>query len=176
MGQTAYSIAPAAAYRGLPFDMSTSTKRSVRVNAGSARPFGTFVIDGGAASPVEGDVTVLADANSKIAGVLMHTHDIRQDPSTTALVAGVDVPDLSIVPLMEKGKIYVMIEEDMAVGDAVYARHTANGAGKLVIGAVRNDIDVDKCVLVKGAKVVAGGKVAGSGCCAIEFDVNAALV
>jgi hypothetical protein len=176
MAQTSYSIAPAAAYRGMPYDISTSVKRTVRVNAGSARPFGTFVIEGGAANALDGDVTVLADANSKIAGVLHHTHDIRQDPSTTALVAGVDVPDLSIVPLMEKGKIYVLKEAGAVVaGGAVYARHTANGAGKLVIGACRADADVDKALLVKGAKWVkaaAAADVVG----VIEFDVNAALV
>lgn len=175
MGQTSYAIAPTAAHRGMLYDTSDHVVRTCRVNAGSARPFGTFVIEGGAANALEGDVTVLADANSKPAGVLLHTHDIRQDPSTTALVAGVDVPDLSIVPLLEKGKIHVMIEEDVAAGDPVYARHTANGAGKLVIGACRNDIDVDKAILIKGAKFIAAGTVA-KGFAPISFDLNAALV
>jgi hypothetical protein len=175
MGQTSYAIAPGAGMRGLPYDTSHSVKRTCRVNAGSARPFGTFVIRGGASSAKEGDVTVLADGNSIVAGVLHHTHDIRQDPSTTALVAGVDVPDLSIVPLMESGKIYVMIEEDVAEGEPVYTRHTANGAGKLVIGACRNDIDTDKCILVKGAHFVAAG-TAALGYAPIQFDVSAATV
>ncbi len=175
MGQTSYSIAPKAGFRGLPYDMSPSRKRTARVNAGSARPFGTFVKVGGAANAAEGDVTVLADANSVVAGVLHHTHDIRQDPSTPALVAGADVPDLSIVPLMEAGKIYVMIEEDVVEGDPVYTRHTANGAGKLVIGACRNDDDGAKALLVKGAKFCGAGTLA-NGFAPISFDALAAAV
>lgn len=174
MPQTSYSIAPAAAFRGLPYDISPSTKRTARVNAGAAQPFGVFVKVGGASAAQEGDVTALAAAGDKIAGVLHHTHDIRQDPSTTALVAGVDVPDLSIVPLMESGKIYVLIEQDVAEGDPVYTRHTANGAGKLQVGACRKDIDTDKAILVKGAKFIGAG-TAAKGFAPIMFDLTAAL-
>lgn len=178
MGQTSYSIAPKAGFRGLPYDTSMSVKRSVRLNAGAAEPFGIFVKEGGVNSGVDGDVQPLAANNDKVAGVLMHTHDIRQDPSTTALVAGVDVPDLSIVPLMEKGKINVLKEAGVtcAAGDPVYVRVVANGAGKLQVGACTNaQDDAAKAMLVKGAKWIkaaASADVFG----AIEFDVNAALV
>lgn len=173
--QTTYKIAPSAGFRGLPYDMSVSVKRTCRVNAGAAQPFGIFVKRGGASSAAQGDVTVLADANSVFAGVLMHTHDIRQDPSTPALTAGVDVPDGSIVPLMEAGKIWVMIDQDVDEGDAVYARYTANGAGHLVIGACRKDDDTTKAKLVKGATFIEAG-TAAAGFAPISFDVRAATV
>lgn len=177
MGQTTYRIAPTKGIRGLPFDMSFSVKRSVRLNAGAAEPFGIFVKEGGVNSGLDGDVQPLAANTDKVAGVLMHTHDIRQDPSTTALVAGVDVPDLSIVPLMEKGKIYVLKETGVTItaGDPVYVRVATNGAGKTQLGACTNaQDDAAKAMLVKGAKwIVAAASTDLFG--AIEFDVNAAL-
>jgi hypothetical protein len=178
MPQTSYSIAPAAGYRGLPYDISTSVKRTVRLNQGAASPFGVFVKEGGVTSSQDGDVKFLTAITDKIAGVLHHTHDIRQDPSTTALVAGVDVPDLSIVPLMEKGKIYCVCEAVAIVaGDPVYVRAIANGAGKLVIGAVSNVIDgvSNTNFLLKGAKFVRAA-ASTDGIAVVEFDVNAALV
>lgn len=175
MGQTSYQIAPNAAFRGLPYDISSSIKRSVRLNAGAAQPFGVFVKEGGASSPLDGDVTILSAITDKVAGVLMHTHDIRQDPSTPALVAGVDVPDLSIVPLMEEGKINVVLEGVAVVaGDPVHVRAIANGAGKLVIGACRNAADGVTTFLLKGAKFVKAAS-ATDGIGVVSFDVNAAL-
>lgn len=44
---------------------------------------------------------------------------------------------------LKKGPMTVLTEEAVSDGDPVYVRHTANGAGKLQLGACRNDADGD---------------------------------
>jgi hypothetical protein len=53
---------------------------------------------------------------------------------------------------VDNGCVWVVCEEAVDLKDPVYVRHTANGAGKLQPGAVRNDADTATCVLLKGAK------------------------
>lgn len=43
------------------------------------------------------------------------------------------------------GDIYVFTETDVTPNDPVFFRHTANGAGKDVIGRFRNDADAGTC-------------------------------
>lgn len=43
----------------------------------------------------------------------------------------------------KRGPMTVLTEEAVSDGDPVYVRHTANGAGKLQVGAFRNDADGD---------------------------------
>lgn len=171
MSQTAYDEKPKIAMPGMIADNSPNRIRTGKFTNAAGGQFGTFVTKGAA----EGDVTLLADANSKIAGLLVHTHHVDAQSAP----AGKDLAQNDIVPVAEEGRFYVVIEEDMTEDDPVYVRHTANGAGKLQIGAVRKDADDAggaKAVLLKGATVRRGGTLAGDGVAVISFNLEASRV
>lgn len=165
MSQTAYNEKPAIAMPGMIADQTDPRIRTGKFTDAAGGQFGTFVTKGAN----EGEVKMLTGAGDKIAGLLVHTHHI----DVTNLPAGKDVNQNDIVPVAESGRFYALIEEDMAEDDAVYVRHTANGAGKLQLGAIRNDNDGGNAVLLKGASVRIGGALATDGCCVIAFDLEA---
>lgn len=62
-------------------------------------------------------------------------------------------PALAQVPVLRSGCIWVSPEAGgTAKGTAVFARFTANGAGKLQLGALRSDADTANAVAIPGAK------------------------
>jgi hypothetical protein len=58
------------------------------------------------------------------------------------------------------GAVYVITEEPVTQGEAVYVRHTANG-GNTQLGAARNDGDSGTCELVAGCKYLETTTAAG---------------
>lgn len=170
MSQTVYNETPTAAMPGMIADNTDCC----RIRTGKmlvAAPFGIFVTKGAN----EGEVELPNAAGDKIAGLLVHTHHIDR----TNLPAGMDINANDIVPVCESGRCYVLIEEDMAEDDPVYVRVTANGAGKLQLGAVRNDADnngADTCVLLKGASVRVGGLLAAGAVAVVAFNLEASRV
>ena len=46
-----------------------------------------------------------------------------------------------MVPLMLRGRIWVFVEQAVLAGDQAFVRYSANGAGKLQLGAFRKDDD-----------------------------------
>lgn len=60
---------------------------------------------------------------------------------------------------LTSGDIYVYVETDVNPGDPVYFRHTANGAGKDVLGRFRNDDDGGSSTV---DQVTTGAKWVGS--------------
>lgn len=105
------------------------------------------------------------DAASQVAlGVVAATHAIvsSDDSDPPAYAAG------DTVAVINKGRVWVAIEEDVAVGDDVFFRHTAGSATTL--GTFRNDDDTSSCDQLTNARWVKGG-TAAEGIALLELDV-----
>lgn len=109
---------------------NSNPTRTKNVVAKEAVGLGKFVVDG--ADGVEN----ITDGNSVIAGVIAKTSTMQEDI----------VPTESSTLLLKGGNIFVHCETACTEGNAVYVRHTVNGA--LKIGDVRADADVDKAKVV----------------------------
>jgi len=92
-----------------------------------------------------GDVNVPAATGFVFEGVTLHTHNVEP-------VAGVrQYYEKDPVPVLRKGVIWVLAEVAISVGDPVYLRHTAGGAGQ-VPGRFRNTADTAKADQITQAR------------------------
>lgn len=66
------------------------------------------------------------------------------------------VPNGSMFDYVAQAEIAVFVEETIVVGDPVYFRHTANGAGKAIVGRFRNDADTNTCDLFPNSRWIQG--------------------
>ena len=164
--QTSYSInTPAFAYPGQVANLMTAQFQSALAVAAPI-PYGVLVVrdlanssgvmQAGKVPAAGGDV-----AAGKILGIAVADQARAQDPS----VAVAQYPQNAAVPCIKFGEVVVQPEVDVTVaaGDPVYARVTANGAGKLQLGALRNDADGGDAILVPGAEFKSAG-TAGAFC------------
>ena len=78
--------------------------------------------------------------------------------------------------IVRDGEIYVVCEDAIAHGDTVYVRHTANGAGKLVLGAIRSDADSGNASVALGITPVETTTGAGVCKCRVFLPCNAPLL
>lgn len=165
MSQTSYSRDMTQAFPGMFGDAANRRVVSaINAEASASFPAGIFVAEG--SSDQDGRQAILqADGNSKLMGVVVNYANRENDA---------DIAPDNMADVLEEGAIWVLCEEAMAVGNAVYARHTANGAGKLQKGAVRNDSDTSNATLVKGARVLDPGTSSASGGVALIYFSSAA--
>jgi len=134
MAQTAYTVEPAVGYRGLLADPDGDMFGIPLANgAAAAQGFG-IMVRRDATNPGD-QFDIFSAAGQAPVGVLIHTHE-QQDP-TLADPLGVTLLEMATV--LRRGRIWVRVEEAIAVGDPVYFRHTS-GTGT-EIGAFRNDAD-----------------------------------
>lgn len=104
-------------------------------------------------------------ASQSVRGVVMSSHSlVNEDGSDSP-----HYPAKESVKVMNKGRVWVQIEEDIAVGDDVYFRHTVNG-GLDMLGAFRNDADSGNADQLTNARWVKGG-TAAQGIALLELDV-----
>lgn len=108
----------------------------------------------------ENSVRVPDDAAELCVGAV---YDDQSLPSGTTTYA-----QYKTVPVRRKGRMFVAIDVNVAVGDAVYLRHTIND-GKLP-GMWGNVEDGAKAVAVAGARWAAGG-TAVAGYAEIELNL-----
>lgn len=152
--QTSYSIdIPAFSYPGQLANLMRSRIQTALAVA-AALPYGLLIVrdtvnssalmQAGRLPNAAGDIVAL-----KILGISVADQARAQDPS----VASAQYPIQSAVPCLKEGEVVVQPEADVAIaaGDQVYARVTANGAGKLQLGAFRNDADGGNATLVPNA-------------------------
>lgn len=71
----------------------------------------------------------------------------------------------NVLPICSKGRVWCLAEETLSAGDDVYVRFIPNGAGKLQLGAIRNDSDSSTCAqltnaFVRDYKLVGSDKLA----------------
>lgn len=96
-----------------------------------------------------------------------------KDPANRDAPEG--IADGETANICTDGVVWVRAEEAMAIGDPVYVRHTANGAGKDVLGVVRNDADTANARLTKGARVVAPSATAPDGSNMVKLQISGLL-
>lgn len=145
MPQTSVSSSLTKAFAGMKGDSRKDghDRSFVNAEASAEIPFGVAVAHGS----TDEAAILPADANSKLAGVVVHSHayDKRVDFGTTGLK-----PKVSL-SVMRKGSIWVQVEETVAPGEPVFARHTASG-GNTTKGLFRNDADSATCTQLGNSK------------------------
>lgn len=149
---------------GLLAEPMQSSVIETKVQPGAKSYFGRMVV----ADPSTGEEAIKHPDATGFAslGVVAATHAIEsQDDGEEP-----NYPAEDAVTVINKGRVWVAIEEDVAVGDDVYCRHTANGAGKLRLGAFRNDDDTANADQITNARWVKGG-TAADGVALLELDI-----
>jgi len=107
-------------------------------------------------------------SSDEFLGVTMldHTHDPGPNGTlvqsgTVGTSPGPGVTNGASIGLMRRGRIWVLVETDVAVaaGGAAYCRYSQNGAGKLQLGAFRADGDSSHAAAVNGRFLTAAKTV-----------------
>lgn len=160
MSQTAYNEAMTTAVAGMVADGAGAPNSIVT-------RIGTEEILMGVAVANDTD-----DGSAKLpdgAGVVISGVAIR-DISIPAGAASADnsFPSGEAVPVMRKGRIWVVTEVAVQPGDAVYARYTANG-GNTQLGAFRNDDDTAKAIVIAQARWIS--TTGGAGIALLEINL-----
>ena len=106
-------------------------------------------------------------AAQKPLGVVSATHSMPSNEDSD----DPNYPAQEAVKVMNKGRIWVAIEEDIAITDDVYFRHTSGGAGTK-LGIFRSDADTARADQITNARWVKGG-TAAEGIALLELDVLA---
>lgn len=151
MAQTSYSRSlGAAAFAGQLGDAGPHRIDSYVNDEGSDIPAGILVTHKG-----EGTIDLVDGSTDKLAGAVLNSFARNPDDltGTAAITAG------DTCNVLSEGAVWLLGEEAMAVGDAVYVRHAAGTGTQL--GAVRNDADTASCRQVKGARVLKASTAAG---------------
>jgi hypothetical protein len=102
----------------------------------AAQPAGVIVSQGSADDGAI--VPASAGAVAAAIGVVVY-NPLQPAPSDDATTNDFSAGDVAEV--VSEGTVWVVSETGIAAGAQVYCRHTANGAGKLQLGAVRHDND-----------------------------------
>lgn len=126
--QTNYSGQMDAAFEGALADSKSHDALS-KLAQDAGMKFGIAVKFGSNAQGVQ----KLTAITEKVAGILIHEH-----VENGVLNQGMQVA------LLRKGRIYVMVEENVSVGDPVFVRAVA--AGLEVAGAFRKSQDGTDCI------------------------------
>lgn len=104
------------------------------------------------------------NGTDKVLGVVMHSHaTVSKEDGLDAGYAAKETANV-----IRKGYVWVVIEEDIAVGDAVFYRHAAGTGTKL--GAFRNDADTATATALTNARWVIGG-TAAQGIALLELGI-----
>lgn len=135
-------------------------------------PFGVVV---GRGTEVDGYIQVAGATDAaKACGLTLHSHAYaRSVDGTTAtgdLISTGVLPDGKL-NVLRKGRAYVTVEQDVAVGDTTLrARHTA-GAGGTIIGAIRKDAVANETIsLGRVAQVVVAASAGGVAVISFNFE------
>lgn len=144
-----YSYDLAAGFPGLLADLALvkTADTLVQGEASAAVPFGAGVVQGDA-STVAGtpdDALLPVDANSKVLGVVMHSHAFNRETQLSA----VGVLPTNLISVLRKGRIFVLWEGGaITKGSPLYVRYTA-GVGEQK-GAFRHDADTADALICRG--------------------------
>lgn len=160
MSQLSYAInIPAFSYPGQLANL-VNHKIQTALAVAAPLPYGLLIVrDTGNSSGVDQAGKLPAASGDVVAGNILGISVADQARAQDPSVASAQYPVNSAVPCLRDGEIVVAPEADVTVaaGDKVYARITANGAGKLQLGALRNDADGGDAILVPGAVFKSAG-------------------
>lgn len=163
MSQTAYTVDPAVGFRGLLGDPNDDSF-AIPLSNGAAAAVGFGIMVRRDVTNPEDQFDVFSATGQDPVGVLVHTQ-AQQNPNL-ADPLGVDL--LEPASVLRRGRVWVAVEEAVAVGDPVFFRHTAGGGGS-EIGAFRNDADTATCDQVTQAAWLQGS--AGAGVALLELNI-----
>lgn len=163
MSQTTYSVDPALAFRGMLGDPNDDSFTIPLANGAAAAVGFGIAVRRDVTNP-EDQFDVFSATGQDCVGILVHTQ-AQQDP-TLADPLGVTL--LEVASVMRRGRIWVRVEEAVAVGDPVFFRHTAGGGGS-EIGAFRNDADTATCDQLTQAAWLQGSS--GAGVALLEVNI-----
>ena len=163
MSQTSYSIQAPVAFAGLLGDSGGDTHlRSRAVEDAAGVPAGVMLVDG---TDPETQALLPSSTGQALQGIVAH-QQARED---LALAGALMLSVGETASLVRKGRVWVVVEEAIAVGDAVFFRHTAGGGGSN-LGAFRNDADTASAdEITAGAAWVVGS--AGAGVALLEINL-----
>jgi hypothetical protein len=154
-------------YAGALADSGIKDVVSMRNDHSAAIPFGVAVAQGS----THDAVVVPANVNNIIVGIAVHSHTQNNQNELfptqhvgfgAAENSQAGIPQNQYLSVLKRGRVWVYVEEDIAMGDAVYCRVTASG-GNTILGAFRNDADTATCGLVANARWVAPSTHTGLG-------------
>lgn len=163
--QTTYNTQPDQAFAGLLGDVGPHDALSRAFEAAASpravSPFGVAMVAG-----ADGTVQAkLPTATGQVfIGVAIHKHraPLNVDPATAT-----GIEDGDTMSLLTKGRIWVTVEEAIAIGDAVFFRHTQAGAEQA--GAFRNDADTADADEITSARWLS--TTTGPGLALLEINV-----
>jgi hypothetical protein len=123
-------------------------------------PFGRAVVfDDSQIEPHEGrkPVKLPSASSDRVIGIARHIHT---EPTGLRTPVGQEYQNetseylpKSAISIVEQGKIYVEVEDDVSPGDPVFVRF-ASGAGGDKLGAFRKDADTSTAVALENAEFV----------------------
>lgn len=134
MSQTAYTVAPALAFRGLLGDPNDD-KFAIPMSNGAAAAVGFGIMVRRDAANPEDQFDILSAAGQVPLGIPVHTQ-AQEDPS---LADPLGIALLEPASILRRGRIWVPVEAAVVVTDPVYFRHTTGSGTE--IGAFRPDAD-----------------------------------
>lgn len=161
--QISYPLTMQPAFAGMKADSGEDDVRTfVNAEATAEMPFGVAVAQG----TTEPRAILPAAGTAKLVGVVLHSHDY--DPFYDLGTVGVK-PKLQ-VSVMNRGRVWVVVEEAVAVNDRAFVRFAA-GAGGTQLGAFRRSADTATALEARGWRYISA---AGAGGLAkVELDVPA---
>lgn len=166
MSQLAYEYEPGTVVAGLIDGTAPRTIETLVNKSAGAMPFGIAIKENAERSGI-----LLAAVDDKIVGIVAHEH-----LEATSGDGSAGVPVSKAASVLRKGRIAVVMEDTIAIGGAVYVRHTANGAGKLQLGAFAPTADSGNCRQVLAARVVQGCTGAGVAVLDVDFLTDSAIL
>jgi hypothetical protein len=162
MAQTAYAVDPALGFRGLLADPNFNKFAIPMANGAAAAVGFGIMVRRDATNPVD-QFDIFSVTGQEPLGILVHTH-AQENPN---LAGALGVDQLETASVLRSGRIWVVVEEAIAVTDDVFFRHTA-GTGT-EIGAFRNDVDTASCDQITNAQWLQGST--GAGVALLEINI-----
>lgn len=162
MSQTSYSYTMSAAFAGMLADVGDNDIfGAVQAESSLEIPFGVMVCKGSG----DNDAKLPAASTAKLLGVLVHSHNYepRLDLGTTGVKPG------AMLNILNRGRIYVTVEEAVTKEDRAYVRYAA-GAGGTQLGAFRKSAVTDETIdVTKKCKFVTSAS--SGGLAVVEVDM-----
>lgn len=139
---TIIAAVPGEGFTSAESDDNLTRTATVSNTSTEAIPFGRAVVK---RSGTDQSVKLPSTGSERFMGVAVREHGMVDVAS-----AADEIKPFSVFTAVYSGDVVVEVEEAVAVGDAVYFRHTASGAEKY--GVFRNDADTADADAISGAK------------------------
>jgi hypothetical protein len=169
--QLSYSInMQPVAYPGQPVDISHAKDALTALAVAGPLPYGVLAVvdsaNSGGFDKIAGKVpSAASDITSGLAlGVVLADQGRAQDPS----VSSPQMPQFSAASVLRKGRVWVIVEENVNDGDLAFVRFAA-GAGGTQAGSFRKSDDTTTAAQLSGA-VFRGAALAG-GYAVVELNL-----